>query len=54
MWLMWWTLSRPSKVAEAEWSEFDLDNALWTIPAECMKARREHIVPLPTQELLRF
>ncbi|SUC42489.1 Prophage CP4-57 integrase [Providencia stuartii] len=38
MWLMWWTLSRPSEVAEAEWSEFDLDNALWTIPAERMKA----------------
>ncbi|HEM8305576.1 MULTISPECIES: tyrosine-type recombinase/integrase [Morganellaceae] len=51
MWLMWWTLSRPSEVAEAEWSEFDLDNALWTIPAERMKARREHIVPLPTQAI---
>lgn len=48
---MWWTLSRPSEVAEAEWSEFDLDNALWTIPAERMKARREHIVPLPTQAI---
>jgi integrase len=28
-------------------SELDLDAALWTIPAERMKARREHVVPLP-------
>ena len=47
--LMWWTLARPSEAAEAEWAEFDLDAALWTIPARRMKARREHVVPLPTQ-----
>jgi len=47
--LMWWTLARPSEVAEAEWSEFDLDKALWTIPVQRMKARRAHVVPLPTQ-----
>lgn len=37
------------------WEEFDLDNALWEIPAERMKMRRRHLVPLPTQavELLR-
>ncbi|QTW18702.1 tyrosine-type recombinase/integrase [Comamonas kerstersii] len=53
--LMWWTLARPSETAEAEWAEFDLDAALWTIPARRMKARREHVVPLPTQaiEMLR-
>lgn len=53
--LMWWTLARPSEAAEAEWAEFDLDAALWTIPARRMKARREHVVPLPTQaiEMLR-
>lgn len=28
MWLMWWTLARPAEVTEAEWEEFDLDNAL--------------------------
>ncbi len=49
MQLMWWTLARPSEAAEAEWVEFDLDNALWTIPARRMKARREHVVPLPSQ-----
>jgi integrase len=53
--LMWWTLVRPSEAAEAEWVEIDLDKALWCIPARRMKARREHVVPLPTQavEMLR-
>ena len=49
MQLMWWTLARPSEVAEAEWTEIDLDCAQWRIPAERMKARKEHVVPLPTQ-----
>ena len=55
MQLMWWTLARPSEVAEAEWTEIDLDRAQWRIPAERMKARKEHVVPLPTQavEMLR-
>lgn len=46
---MWWTLARLAEVTEAEWAEFDLDNALWTIPAARMKARREHVIPLPSQ-----
>lgn len=39
----------------ARWEEFDLDAALWVIPAERMKMGRKHLVPLPTQavELLR-
>ncbi|MGJ7249073.1 tyrosine-type recombinase/integrase [Morganella morganii] len=49
MWLMWWTLARPAEVAEAEWAEFDLEKALWIIPAERMKARRDHTIPLPRQ-----
>lgn len=40
---------RPSEIREARWSEFDLKKALWTIPAERMKRRREHLVPLPHQ-----
>ncbi len=46
---------RPGELRQAPWSEFDLDAATWTIPAVRMKARRPHIVPLPTQavELLR-
>lgn len=52
---MWLTLARPSEVTEAEWSEFDLDAGIWRIPAQRMKKRKPHIVPLPTQavELLR-
>ncbi|SAY22602.1 tyrosine-type recombinase/integrase [Klebsiella quasipneumoniae] len=33
------------------WSEFDLGNAIWEIPAERMKMRRSHLVPLSTQAL---
>lgn len=47
--LMWWTLCRPSEAAEARWGEFDLDAALWHIPAERMKKREAHVIPLPPQ-----
>lgn len=47
--LMWLTLCRPSEAVEAEWSEFDLEAATWRIPAERMKKRREHVIPLPSQ-----
>ncbi len=40
------TACRTSEVINAEWSELDLDNSTWIIPAERMKARREHRVPL--------
>jgi integrase len=45
------TLVRPSEASGARWAEIDLDVKLWTIPAERMKAKREHIVPLSTQAL---
>jgi integrase len=53
--LMWLTLCRPSEVVEARWEEFDLDGATWTIAAERMKMRKQHVVPLSTQavEMLR-
>lgn len=38
--------SRSGEVRLATWAEFDLAGALWTIPAERMKAGREHRVPL--------
>jgi integrase len=47
--LMWLTLARPSEVVEAKWSEFDLEAGLWRIPAERMKKRKSHLIPLPTQ-----
>lgn len=37
---------RSSETLDAEWCEFDLDNATWTIPAVRMKAGVEHRVPL--------
>lgn len=40
---------RPGELRMAEWAEFNLDEAEWRIPAERMKARVQHIVPLSTQ-----
>ncbi|QUE98752.1 integrase domain-containing protein [Klebsiella pasteurii] len=45
------TLVRPSEASGARWEEIDLNAKLWTIPAERMKAKREHIVPLSQQAL---
>jgi len=48
-------LVRPGELRKAEWSEFDLDGSIWRIPAERMKLRQEHLVPLSRQavEVLR-
>jgi integrase len=43
---------RPGEVRKAEWSEIDFDKALWTIPAERMKQRQPHRVPLSRQALV--
>ncbi|KMV71622.1 integrase [bacteria symbiont BFo1 of Frankliniella occidentalis] len=40
---------RTIELRAAEWSEFDLKNALWEIPKDRMKKRRSHLVPLSTQ-----
>jgi integrase len=40
------TAARSGEVRGATWAEIDLDGAIWTIPAERMKAGREHRVPL--------
>lgn len=45
------TATRSGETLNAKWSEFDFEEALWTIPAERMKARRPHMVPLPAQAL---
>ena len=42
---------RPGELRKAEWSEFDLENAEWRIPAKRMKMRVLHIVPLSRQVL---
>ncbi|ASJ23713.1 tyrosine-type recombinase/integrase [Laribacter hongkongensis] len=40
---------RPGELRKAEWSEIDLDGATWIIPAERMKMREKHVVPLSEQ-----
>ena len=40
------TACRSGEVRGARWSEFDINKKVWTIPAERMKAKREHEVPL--------
>jgi len=40
------TFVRPGELRSAEWIEFDLEGAVWSIPAEKMKMRRPHRVPL--------
>jgi integrase len=40
---------RPGELRHAEWSEFDLDGATWSIPGSKMKMKADHIVPLSTQ-----
>jgi integrase len=45
------TAVRPGELCGMEWSEISLDKARWTIPAERMKMKREHIVPLSRQAI---
>ena len=45
------TFVRKNELVLAKWEEFDLVNAVWRIPAERMKMRVEHIVPLSKQSL---
>lgn len=45
------TAARTEEVVGAQWSEFDLDSAVWTIPAGRMKGGREHSVPLTAAAL---
>ncbi|MCB1782853.1 MAG: tyrosine-type recombinase/integrase [Alphaproteobacteria bacterium] len=47
--LLMLTFVRTKELIEAKWEEFDLDNAQWVIPAERMKMRNEHVVPLSRQ-----
>lgn len=47
--LLWLTVVRSIELRCAEWSEFDLDAALWIVPAERMKMRERHVVPLSIQ-----
>lgn len=45
------TLVRPSEASGTRWEEIDLNEKLWRTPAEPMKAKREHLVPVSSQAL---
>lgn len=45
------TFVRTSELIGAKWAEFDLEAAVWAIPAERMKMKTEHLVPLSDQAL---
>ena len=49
--LLMLTTTRPGEVRGARWAEIDTDQAVWIIPAERMKMRHEHRVPLSRQAL---
>ncbi|APJ16894.1 TPA: tyrosine-type recombinase/integrase [Aeromonas hydrophila] len=49
--LLMLTMTRPGEVRFARWDEFNMARAEWRIPAERMKMRSEHIVPLSRQAL---
>ncbi len=45
------TMVRPSEAAGSRWEEIDLDNQIWSIPAERMKSKKPHSVPLTVQAI---
>lgn len=49
--LMMHVFVRHDELRLAEWSEFDFNNRVWTIPAEKMKMRSAHVVPLTKQSI---
>lgn len=48
------TAARSGEVRLAAWPELDLEAATWTVPAERMKAGRDHVVPLSAQAVALF
>lgn len=49
--LLFLTFVRTSELIESRWSEFNLEKAVWVIPAERMKMSKSHVVPLSKQSL---
>ncbi len=45
------TMVRPSEAAGTRWDEIDLENKVWNVPAERMKKKRPHTVPLSPQAI---
>lgn len=51
VWLSFYTFCRPVEIRKARWQDIDFEEAIWTIPAQFMKAKRDHIVPLSAQSI---
>ena len=49
--LMVWSATRPGEARKAKWDEFDFAEGRWIIPAERMKMKQPHHVPLPKQAI---
>jgi len=49
VWLSLYTFCRPVEIRTARWSDIDFNAKLWTIPANMMKMKRDHIIPLSKQ-----
>lgn len=45
------TMTRPSEASGTQWNEINFKEKLWIIPAERMKKKREHVIPLTEQTL---
>ena len=45
------TMTRPAEAATTRWADIDFDKRIWTIPAERMKKRRPHTIPLTEHAL---
>ncbi|QUN04775.1 tyrosine-type recombinase/integrase [Shewanella yunxiaonensis] len=45
------TMTRPNEAAAARWDEINFDDRIWVIPAERMKMKKEHIIPLSNESL---
>ncbi|MFP4128556.1 MAG: tyrosine-type recombinase/integrase [Desulfonatronovibrio sp.] len=45
------TFVRPGELRQATWDKFNIDDALWKIPAHRMKGRKDHLVPLARQTI---
>lgn len=51
VWLSLYTFCRPVEIRKARWEDIDFEEKLWIIPAEFMKMRRDHVIPLSRQVL---
>lgn len=54
IWIQILCVNRPSNTVEAKWADIDLENGIWTIPADEMKMRLAHEIALSTQAIKIF